>query len=173
MLEQTTVATLADLPKVVSLYKAICDHQEQDQYGADWTWSEYPSEKSLKQLIQTATVVLGWQDGQVVAAGVVTTGDDYPQVDWPTKVANQQIGVLHLLGVHPDYRCTGDSKQILQATMNQAKKLGLKVVHLDVLGGNLPAAKLYQKFGFKTVQTLTLHYDDIGDQTATVMEYVL
>lgn len=173
MLSQTKIATIKDLPQVVALYKDICDHQSLDKYGADWTWGEYPSEKGLKELIENEIVVIGLQDNKVVAGGVITVGDDYPQVNWPTKVNNNKIGVLHLLGVHPKYRGSGDSKQILQAILQAAKEQGLKVVHLDVLSGNLPAAKLYERNGFKVVKTLIIHYDDIGDQEATVMEYAL
>lgn len=173
MLIQTKIAELQDLPKVAELYKDICDHQSKDEYGADWTWGEYPSEEGLKHLIETGYLVMGLQDGKTVAGGVITVGDDYPNVDWPTPAPDSQIGVLHLLGVHPEYRGSGVSKQILQAVLKVAKDAGLKVVHLDVLGGNLPAAKLYEKNGFKAIETLTIHYDDIGDQEATVMEYVL
>ncbi|MEY8442364.1 GNAT family N-acetyltransferase [Lactobacillaceae bacterium 24-114] len=171
MLEQIKIAEINDLPGVISLYKAICDHQSQDQYGANWTWGEYPSEESLTENIQKKQLVIGLQDGKVIAGGVVTIGEDYPQVDWPTPATENEIGVLHLLGVHPDYRGTGISSQIVGAVQNHAKKLGLKVLHLDVLANNVPAEKLYQKNGFKLVKSLTLHFDDIGDQLAKVMEY--
>lgn len=169
----TKIAEMQDLPKVVKLYQDICDHQSEDEYGADWTWGDYPSETGLKHLIETADFVIGLQDNKVVAAGVITIGDDYPMVDWPTKAAGHQIGVLHLLGVHPQYRGQGIARQILKAALKAAKDAGLKVVHLDVLKGNVPAEKLYENNGFKVVERLILHYDDIGDQAATVMECVL
>lgn len=173
MFDQIKVANSSDLNGVVGLYKSMCDHQNQDQYGADWTWGEYPSPDGLAKMIQDDCLVIGKMNGQVVAGALITVGEEYPQVDWPTPANDDEIGVVHLLGVHPDYRGQGLSKQILQAVINQARQMKLRVLHLDSLGGNLPAYHLYTSNGFQPVKTLTLHYDDIGDQRATVMEYRL
>lgn len=172
-LDQIRVAQLADLDGVVDLYHTVCEHQSQDQYGADWTWGEYPSIDGLRKFIQQSTVVIGIKDNQIVAGGVMTTGEEYPDVDWPIKAANREIGVFHLITVHPAYRRTGISRQLINGLLNVAKQEGKKVIHLDVLAGNLPSEKLYLRAGFQTVQELVIHYDDIGDQKAKVMEYQL
>ena len=173
MFDQVKVADQSDLDGVIALYKAICDHQDADQFGADWTWGEYPSPEGLAKMIKDDCLVIGKKDGQIIAGALITVGEDYPQVDWPTKVSDDKIGVIHLLGIHPDFRGQGLSKQILQAAFQAARHLNLQVLHLDTLGGNVPAYHLYTSNGFKPVETLTLHYDDIGDQKATVMEYQL
>lgn len=171
--DEIRVATSVDLPELVEMYKAICTHQPQDRYGAEWTWGDYPSEFGLANFVRDARFVIGEQAGRIVAAGVITSGDDYPEVDWLTKVPDDRIGVLHLLGVRPDFRSQGLATALVRATIKEARSAGLAVLHLDVLGGNLPALKLYQRCGFTTVATLTLHYDDLGDREATVMEYDL
>lgn len=173
MFDQVKVADQSDLDGVIALYHAICDHQDQDEFGADWTWGEYPSPDGLAQMIKAGSLVIGKIDDQIVAGALITIGDDYPQIDWPTKVSDDKFGVVHLLGVHPDFRGQGLSTQILQAVFREARQLHLQVLHLDSLGGNVPAYHLYTSNGFKPVKTLTLHYDDIGDQEATVMEYQL
>lgn len=88
-LDEIRVAQVSDLDAVTKLYKTVCDHQPLDQYGADWTWGEYPSVDGLRNYIQQDTVILGMKDGKLVAAGVLTTGEEYPQVDWPTNTADQ------------------------------------------------------------------------------------
>ena len=106
-----------------------------------------------------------------MAGGVLTTGEEYSQVEWPHQFADNEIGILHLYGVHPEYRRTGISSELLQAIIKQAEREGKKAIHLDVLAGNVPSKKLYVKNGFEVVQSLVLHYDDIGDQEAQVLEY--
>ena len=96
VLDETRVARPSDIKGVAALYKAICDHQPLDKYGADWTWGEYPSVDGLQQMIENATVMIGLKDQQVVAGGVLTTGEEYPQVEWPHHFANDEIGILHL-----------------------------------------------------------------------------
>ncbi|MGN1282303.1 MAG: GNAT family N-acetyltransferase [Limosilactobacillus sp.] len=173
VLDEIKVAQPSDIVEVAALYKAICDHQPLDKYGADWTWGEYPSVAGLQQLIDKATVMIGVKDQRVVAGGVLTSGEEYPQVNWPHQFADNEIGILHLYGVHPQYRRTGISTELLQAIIRQAKREGKKAIHLDVLAENVPSKKLYVKNGFKVVQSLVLHYDDIGDQSAQVLEYYI
>ena len=108
-----------------------------------------------------------------MAGGVLTTGEEYSQVEWPHQFADNEIGILHLYGVHPEYRRTGISSELLQAIIKQAEREGKKAIHLDVLAGNVPSKKLYVKNGFEVVQSLVLHYDDIGDQAAQVLEYCI
>ena len=172
-LDQVRVAQLSDLEGVVALYKTVCDHQSLDKYGAKWTWGEYPSVDGLRDFIQQATVVVGIKDNQIIAAGVMTTGEEYPDVDWLTKASEQEIGIWHLIAVHPDYRRTGISHQLLDGLLDEARREGKKVIHLDVLADNLPSEKLYSKIGFRIIKELIIHYDDIGNQQAKVMEYQL
>ncbi len=174
VLDEIREARSNDIAGVAALYKAICDHQPLDKYGADWTWGEYPSVAGLQQMIARETVMIGLKDQQVVAGGVLTSGEEYPQVEWPHQFADNEIGTLHLYGVHPQYRRTGISTELLQAIIRQAKQEGKKAIHLDVLAENVPSRKLYVKNGFKVVQSLALlHYDDIGDQAAQVLEYCI
>ncbi|MCX2187531.1 MULTISPECIES: GNAT family N-acetyltransferase [Limosilactobacillus] len=173
VLDEVRVAQSSDLGGVAELYKAICDHQPLDEYGADWTWGEYPSVDGLRQMIEADTLMIGIKDRQVVAGGLLTTGEEYPQVDWPHQFADDEVGILHLFGVHPKYRRTGISSELLQEIIKQAGKEGKQAVHLDVLAGNVPSEKLYVKNGFTVVQALTLHYDDIGDQDAKALEYCI
>lgn len=67
-LDEIQVAQVSDLDAVAKLYKTVCDHQPLDQYGADWTWGEYPSVDGLQNYIQQDTVILGMKDGKPVAA---------------------------------------------------------------------------------------------------------
>lgn len=172
--DEIRVAKLSELTTVVDLYKTACEHQPLDQYGADWTWGEYPSADGLQQYIERGQLIVGFKGQQAIAAGVLTTGEEYPDVDWPTKVGNNdQIGVVHLISVHPAFRGQGLSKSLMGAILTQAKREGKLVIHLDVLADNLPSEKLYEKVGFKLVKKLIIHYDDIGDRAAKVMEYQL
>ena len=66
VLDEIRVAHSNDLKGVAALYKAICDHQPLDKYGADWTWGEYPSVDSLQKMIENATVMIGLKTGATI-----------------------------------------------------------------------------------------------------------
>lgn len=120
-------------------------------------------------MVNHSLFIVGIQNQKIIAATVVTTGDDYPEVDWPDQLPDEQIGVVHLVVVHPDYRGHGIATAFVQGALKAAKQ-HFQMLHLDVLANNLPAIKLYTKSGFHLVAKLVLHYDDIGDQDAIVMD---
>lgn len=49
----------------------------------------------------------------------------------------------------------------------------IKAIRLDVLGGNIPASKLYESMGFKYIETLKLFYEDTGLTDFLLYELVL
>ena len=48
---------------------------------------------------------------------------------------------------------------------------GMKAIRLDVLEGNLPAEKLYQKVGFQYAGSLNIFYEDTGWADFNLYEY--
>ncbi|KRK96754.1 hypothetical protein FD25_GL001679 [Levilactobacillus acidifarinae DSM 19394] len=80
------------------------------------------------------------------------------------------MAILHLFAVHPDFRGQGISSAMLQAILQTLRDQGRRVVHLDVMAGNVPAEKLYVKNGFIFTQERTLHYQDVGDTLARLFE---
>lgn len=54
--------------------------------------------------------------------------------------------------VHPDYQGNGYGQKIYECLKVKANELGYKKLHLDTTTKQLPAQRLYEKFGFKEVQ---------------------
>lgn len=50
-MEKFCVAKSVDLPQVLRFYQAVCERQSEDQYGPDWHYGIYPSEKELKEFV--------------------------------------------------------------------------------------------------------------------------
>lgn len=172
-LDQIRLANEDDLPQLCNFYKDVSDHQSQDQFSAQFNWGVYPNQAGLQEKLNNAQIMTGWKSGRLASVGILTTGEDYPDVAWPHSFSSEQIGILHLYAVHPDFRGQGLSSEVLQSIIKLAKEDGKKVLHLDVLADNIPAAKLYEKNCFKVVSRQTYHYDDIGDQPAILMEHLL
>ena len=53
------------------------------------------------------------------------------------------------------------------------RKAGKKALRLDVIENNTTAERLYQKLGFRYIQTKTLYYDVVGEMTFKLYELVL
>ena len=64
------------------------------------------------------------------------------------------------LGVHPDWRQRGVGELLLSTMIEAAAGLNANVVTLEVRVSNLPAQRLYQKYGFSTVGVRKGYYSD-------------
>ena len=64
-------------------------------------------------------------------------------------------------------------KRKVENVIEQERKVGKKALRLDVIENNTTAEKLYQKLGFRYIQTKTLYYDVVGEMTFKLYELVL
>jgi ribosomal-protein-alanine N-acetyltransferase len=53
------------------------------------------------------------------------------------------------IAVHKDYRNLGIASKLVKELLNECKKHESTYITLEVRAGNIPAIKLYEKFGFK------------------------
>jgi ribosomal protein S18 acetylase RimI-like enzyme len=58
------------------------------------------------------------------------------------------------LGVHPDYRMKGVGRLLMRALIARARARGAAQVQLEVISGNEPAIRLFQRTGFAPVREL-------------------
>ena len=93
--------------------------------------------------------------------------------DAPWQIDSDEVIVLHVLAVHPDYRGEGLARRLVENVIEQERKAGKKALRLDVIENNTTAEKLYQKLGFRYIQAKTLYYDVVGEMTFKLYELAL
>ena len=60
---------------------------------------------------------------------------------------------------------------MMEEAVKIAEDMGLKALRLDVLEGNLPAERLYEKVGFQCAGSLNIFYEDTGWADFNLYEY--
>jgi ribosomal-protein-alanine N-acetyltransferase len=65
------------------------------------------------------------------------------------------------IGVNPETRRDGIASAMIRIIENNLKNQGVKKIFLEVALTNIPAQKLYEKCGFKTVGLRPKYYDGI------------
>jgi ribosomal-protein-alanine N-acetyltransferase len=125
------------------------DAIEQHSFKSPWSRDTFRAEL----LREWARVDVARQDGRLVAFcnyWLVTTE-------------------LHILALatHPDYRGRGIARQLLDHVLDVARQTGCSLATLEVRRSNVPAIKLYERAGFKTVHVRARYYQD--DEDALVM----
>ncbi len=64
------------------------------------------------------------------------------------------------IAIHPLYRRKGIASLLLSKTIEECKKLGCRKIGLHVRTKNMPAIRLYKKFGFKIKKFIPSYYSD-------------
>ena len=78
-----------------------------------------------------------------------------------------------ILAVHPEQRGKGLARNLMEHIVGSERKAGKKALRLDVIENNTAAEGLYQKLGFRYIQTKTLFYEVVGEMTFKMYELVL
>ena len=115
-----------------------------------WVPNEYPGIESCRQAIENQYQYVCIKDNKIVGAVILNDNPqgDYDAGDWQVNLKQGEYLVIHTLATDPDLYNQGISKFICEFCIQQAKKSGYKAVRLDVVPGNDPAVRLYEKLGF-------------------------
>ena len=124
----------------------------------------YPTQAFLDASIAHGELFLAELDGVLVGCMVLNHAynDGYAAVTWAADVPDAQLLVIHALGVHPAFARRGIAQRMVQYAIGTARSQGCRALRLDVLGGNVPAERLYTGQGFARRGTVRMFYDDTG-----------
>lgn len=164
-----------EFDKLWHLYDDMIVEMPKFGTAVGWIMEVYPTTPMLKEQIELGNVYAA-VDGDTFAGAMIVNTDyneGYEKVTWPVEAKPGEFASLHLLGVMPQYHHQGIATALTNKAIEVSKEHGLKAVRLDVIEGNNPARKLYEKCGFKHVQDLELYYDDCGLVLFYLYEYKL
>lgn len=170
-----TPAAETQFHEVRAFYHTIIEEMEHAEYHPGWEKGVYPSDEYLLDSIRSGTLFVGRLGGDIVSAMIVNhqCNDGYRQVVWQKQGEADEISVIHALGVLPRYHGQGLAKRMVAHAISQAREREQKALRLDVLGGNLPALKLYAGMGFRYAGTVPMFYEDTGWTDFLLYEYPL
>ena len=168
-------AASADHHRIYAFYNSLIDGLEGLTYSPAWKKDIYPTSEDLKNAIEQGWLYYGVINNRIAAAMVLNhlQNDAYKNPDWKTIAADEEVMVIHLLGVHKDFTRQGTGLAMVRYAVSLAKETGMKTLRLDVLKGNLPAEKLYEKAGFVYITTIPMFYEDTGWEEFSLYEYPL
>ena len=108
------------------------------------------------------------------SSNIVWTGKAaYRKIHWKVKADDQDAAVVHLLMILPEYQGDGAATVALDEIIKLAADKKKKAVRLDAIGTNVPAQKLYEKYGFVNCGTAQEYYESTGETEFVFYEYVL
>lgn len=80
-------------------------------------------------------------------------------------------GHIISIAVHPSYRRKGIGSALLLRTIENLKKMGVKMVYLECRVSNRAAIKFYEKHGFRIIKRVPSYYRD-GEDAYVMMRNI-
>ena len=138
-----------DLEKILNLYSRVVDHLQQTVNYPKWS-EAHPSKESVIKAVQDGTLYAYFQKERLRGAVVLSEDPEgyYEAGDWIKELKAGEFLVIHVLAVDPNEEGRGIGGAIVDACIALAGQKGYQAVRLDVVPGNIPAVRLYEKKGF-------------------------
>ena len=164
-----------EYPAVRKFYHSLIDEMENTQFGPGWKKDIYPAPEFLLESIRKGELYIGTIDEVIVSCMVLNheCNEGYKTIKWSVEVEDAGVFIIHALGVTPRFGKRGIAKEMVQKAFDVARQRNIHVLRLDVLQGNTPAVKTYNKMGFQHMGTAQMFYEDTGWTNFEMFECVI
>ena len=168
-------ATIADLNIIRAIYWKLIDSSEKYASILQWKKDIYPADDDWISYINNKEMYLIYHDTELIGAVALTKAqsEEYRKIEWTIDAGDNEVAVVHLLVVDPDYQGQGATTATLDEIIKMAANMNKKAVRLDAIGTNKPAQKLYEKYGFANCGKEQEYYESTGSVEFIFYEYVL
>ena len=153
------LAEAGEIDEIYDFYKEVCKELEGAKYSPLWQIGFYPCIADIENHINNKNMYIAITDGRIASVMATVNHGDYSS--------------LHLFAVHSDFRNQHLGKQMMNKLFEIAKERENNKIMLDVVKGNLPAEKLYQKMGFEYIREKTEYIERVGNVDFNIYEYTL
>ena len=166
-------ATLADLDSVLAFYGDMMDRTPEIARYARWQKGKHPTPEGIKTFIEEGSLYLRREKGVIIGAMAfpMHQGEEYHAIAWSRNVADDEVAVIHLLAVSPDYQSSGIGTEMVLEAIQLAQNQGMKAIRLDALASNTPAHRLYERLGFVNRGVQHLYAENTGWTDFFFFEY--
>lgn len=108
-------------------------------------WSKQSFENEMKNTLANYYIIRNDENKVVAYCGFWNVADE---------------GHITNIAVHPEYRRRGYGSALVRRLIDEAKRLKLVMLTLEVREGNMPAQGLYRKYGFEVLGRRVKYYAD-------------
>jgi ribosomal protein S18 acetylase RimI-like enzyme len=166
-------ASMVDYESVLSFYDDVTERTPDIERYARWQKGKHPTSEGIKAFIQEGGLYLYKEQDAIVGAMALTMyqGEDYHAIEWSQIAADNEVAVIHILAVNPDYQGRGVGAEMVRAAIRLAQEEGMKSIRLDALASNTPGRQLYERLGFEFRGKQHLYAENTGWTDFYFFEY--
>ena len=161
--------------QVIALYARVIESLSRDNINIYWDLETYPSRAYFSQAIEAGELFVALDGQRVIAAAVLDhkARPEYADVPFGVSASDDQVRLMHVLGVSPEVRGRGVATFMLEQMKELCRARGFLALRLDALLCNAPACALYRRAGLVPVARQTFLIPDVGPHPFEVFEYVV
>lgn len=153
-----------DIDELEKLYNDLNDHLAKGINYPGWKKSIYPVRQTAVDGIKNGTLYTAKQNGKIVGSVILSHEPEpaYHTAKWQFESDYSDIFVIHTFVVHPEFLKCSIGKALMDFSIQHSIRYKAKAIRLDVYEGNTPAINLYEKCGFKYIDTVDLGLGNYG-----------
>lgn len=171
----------ADTAAAQAVYRRIIDHLAVTADFPHWHTENHPTPEQVQRWVRAGDLYLALApdaDGAAgrVAGAVVLDHEApgaYGTASWAVAASPEEVLVVHVLGVAPDFLRQGVARFLVDASLDVARQKGCRTVRLDAYVENLAARELYTSHGFTDLGVHTVRYEGTDLSRFHLFEHVL
>ena len=153
----------SDINELENLYNDLNDYLASGINYPGWKKGIYPIREDAINGIKNRNLYIAKYNDKIIGSIILSNTPEkaYHNATWNFKSDYSKILVIYTFVVHPKFMKCGVGKRLIDFATEYAINLNIKSIRLDVYEGNTPAIKLYEKCGFKYIDTVDLglkHY---------------
>lgn len=153
-----------DIDELEQLYNDLNDHLERNVNYPGWIKGIYPIRQNAIDGVKHGNLYVARYEGEIIGSIILShePEDAYYQAKWEFDSDYSDVFVVYTFVVHPKFLNCGVGKALIDFSIQESIKLNVKSIRLDVYEKNIPAIKLYEKYGFKYIDTVDLGLGNYG-----------
>lgn len=148
---EITMAVPSDAVAIAATYDELFAHEAVTKPWSNWQAQVYPTRSTVNKGISLKDMYRIEKDGLLAGSFRMNQDqpDEYAQQPWKYPADPNQVLVVHTLCIRPACSGQGIARQVLDYACDYGRKNGCRVFRIDTYLGNLPAAHLYESYGFR------------------------
>lgn len=151
-------STTNDIDELEALYNDLNDHLANTVNYPGWIKHIYPVRETAIQGIEEGSLFVSVINKKIAGSVILnhTPEEAYKGVNWLIKADYKDILVVRTLVVHPDFMNQGIAHNLMSFAKEYGISQKIKSIRLDVSVNNSVAIFLYEKLGYKYIDTVDL-----------------
>ncbi|MGB4658653.1 MAG: GNAT family N-acetyltransferase [Mobilitalea sp.] len=167
--------TITDIDCIAQLYDDINDHLAVTTNYPGWRKGLYPIRENAEDGIKDSSLYVATKDAEIVGSFILRHEPEpaYLDAKWQAELDYESVLVIYTFVVNPNYLGQRVGQEMLRFAALYGKCTKMKALRLDVYEKNTPAIRLYEKCGFKYIDTVSLGLEEYGLEWFKLYEQLL